>query len=342
MKKPTLIIAAGVVVIAFLLLVDKIFLTKESAQKTAATKQQESESVQQASQSEKKKATGKPASKPPVYDLSKKAHWYDPETTKAREGWILLSELLSPFHPTPEEFQIIAQNENSLKKLKESLSEDEYYSIEGRKRYLDESIKLNNQLREQLGEARYRFFAEVRDLETGYYKTWKVLTVNGISEERVSEFRELADEFNQQMYGYPLYRADRYLARYGPEDFDIDIDQQKQIAKNFVSRIEKEFGKQVLADIAVVGGAALFLDELIFFGDPMRSSALTFDRKAQERAGELYNFYEFISEEEGDKLGEEADRLAKRETELWEKWENYDHYHAQQWEEPEEVFGGSP
>lgn len=90
--------------------------------------------------------------------------------------------------------------------------------MEGRKRLIDETAKLKKQLREQLGEARYKFYAEVWDLKMGYYRTWKVLTVNGISEDCVAEFRKLANEFNQQMYGSPLYKAERKVDRYVTED----------------------------------------------------------------------------------------------------------------------------
>ena len=77
------------------------------------------------------------------------------------------------------------------------MSENERYSVEGRKWIAAEVIKLHKQLREDLGLKRTQFYTEVRDLETGYYHTWEVLKVNGISEKRVAEFRELADEFNQ-------------------------------------------------------------------------------------------------------------------------------------------------
>ena len=63
-----------------------------------------------------------------------------------------LSEWLEPFQPKPQEFQIIAQYEASFRKLKESLSEDEEHSVEGRKRLMDRISKLTKRLREQLGE----------------------------------------------------------------------------------------------------------------------------------------------------------------------------------------------
>ena len=258
MKRPILILSAGVVVIALLLLVNEKWLKETSAPKTV-DKQQKVESVQQGSSPTEQKIKAKPTTKPPVYDLSKKAHWYDPETTIGFQGSSkTLAEWLEPFKPKPEEFQIIAQYENEYKKLKESQTEDEYYSVEGRKWLIDEVIKLNKKLQKQLGEERTQFYAEVRELGTGYYDTWKVLTVNGISEERVAEFRELADEFNQQMHGYPLYRAEREVVRHTPNDFRIDSDEEKRIAQSFRDRIEKEFGKQVLDDIFALG-ASLFL-----------------------------------------------------------------------------------
>ena len=173
--------------------------------------------------------------------------------------------MLKPFHPTPEEFQVIAQYEAARKKLDKSMSEDKYYSVEGRKQIIDEILKLNKQMREDLGLERTQLYVEVRETETGYYDTWKVLTVNGISEDlvSVSEFRELADEFNQQMHGKPLYRAEREIVRCSPHDFRIDSVDQERIAKTFRDRIEKEFGKQVLDDILFIDGRAFFMDELV-------------------------------------------------------------------------------
>ena len=161
MKRPILIIASGVVVIALLLLVNEKWIKKTSAPKSA-DKQQKVESVQQGSSTTKQKTTDKPTSKPPVYDLSTKAHWHDPETTVGLHGGTrLLSETLKPFHPNPKEFQLIAQYETEFKKLKESLSEDEYFSIDGRTWLKKETDKLNKQIQEQLGEERHRFYLEV-------------------------------------------------------------------------------------------------------------------------------------------------------------------------------------
>ena len=92
---------------------------------------------------------------------------------------------MEPFYPRTQEFQIIAQYETSFKKLKESLSEDEYYSVEGRKWLVDEIGKLNVQIQKQSGEERHRFYLEVTELGTRYYETWKILTFSGISENRV-------------------------------------------------------------------------------------------------------------------------------------------------------------
>ena len=104
MKKPILIIAAGMVAVSLIWLVDKTFLAKESAPKSA-DKQQKVESVQQGSSPTEQKTTAKPTSKPPVYDLSKKAHWYDPETTMGyRESYQPLAKWLEPFKPNAEEF----------------------------------------------------------------------------------------------------------------------------------------------------------------------------------------------------------------------------------------------
>lgn len=75
MKKPILIIASSVVVIALLLLVNEKWLKEPSDPKTVDN-QQDSTAEGQGSPSEKKKTTAKPTSKPPVYDLSNKAHWY--------------------------------------------------------------------------------------------------------------------------------------------------------------------------------------------------------------------------------------------------------------------------
>ena len=327
MKRPILILSAGVVVIVLLLLVNEKWLKEPSAPKTAE-KQQKVESVQQGSSTTKQKTTDKPTSKPPVYDLSTKAHWHDPETTVGLHGGTrLLSEMLEPFHPTPEEFQFIAQYETEFKKLKESLSEDEYFSIDGRTWLKKETDKLNKQIQEQLGEERHRFYLEVSMYETGYYDTWKVLTVNGISEERVSEFRELAEEFNQQVHGIPLYRAESYVVRPAPpDDFRIDPDEQRQIAQTFRDRIEKEFGKQVLDDVLSLGGSSVFMDRLEMGIHPMRQFGLSSDPKQNERLRTLYGV-EFVSEEKMDKNIAEMERLEKREMEFMEEWIKH---HAQQ------------
>ena len=324
MKKPILIIAAGTFAVSLIWLADKTFLAKERTPKTA-DKQQESAVERQGSPSEKKK-TDKPTSKPPVYDLTNKAHWYDPETTVGLYESKTLAEWLEPFKPKPEEFQFIAQYENEYKKLKESMSEDEYYSVEGRKRLIDGILKLNKKLREDLGEERAQFYAEVQEPETGYYYTWEALTVNGISEDRVAEFRELADEFNQQMHGRPLYRADRAVARYSPGDWDVDSEEQERIAKTFRDRIEKEFGKQVLDDIIELGDSLFFMSDLDKGDDPTRPLGLMLDPNRQERLKTLYDVdFEIVGDDEVrireiEKEEAERERLAKREMELMEEW----------------------
>ena len=340
MKKPIFIIVAGMFAVSLIWLVDKTFLAKES-QPNTADKQQESAVERQGSPSEKKK-TSKPTSKPPVYDLSNKAHWYAPETTIGFWGSSkTLAEWLEPFKPTAEEFQIIAQYENERKKLEESLSEDGYYSVEGRKRLIDEVIKLHKQLREDLGIERTQFYAEVRELVSGYYYTWKVLTVNGMSEERVAEFRELADEFNQQMHGRPLFRGDRDSVRPPPRaGFSSgSLKEQRQIAKTFQDRIEKEFGKQVLDDVLSLRGETFFMDELDL-GNSGRSVSLAQDPKQRERLEKLYDF-KFLEADDGsaERHKAEAERLRKRKKEFMEKWAEH---HAQQQTKPEEDSGGNP
>ena len=269
----------------------------------------------------KKKTEDKSTTKPPVYDWSKKTHWYDPETTVGLYGSGILAKEIEPFKPTSEEFQIIAQYEVARRKLKESLSEDEYYSVEGRKRLIDGILELNKQLREQLGEERTQFYAEVRDPDTGYYNTWEVLKVNGISEERVAEFRELADEFNRQMHGRSLYRAERRIAYYYTAGRDITLDGQNQIAKTFRERIEKEFGRQVLDDILSLSPITFFMNDL--GGMTMRMTIdLLHDPSQQERLKDLYDFHVDFSEpaDEVDKEIEESKRLGKLEIKLIEAW----------------------
>ena len=320
MKKTIAILIGSTVAISLIWLIDETLLTETSAPKTAEKRQESAVERQDSPTRQKTKA--KPTTKPPIYDLSQKAHWYDPETTIGFRGSSkTLSEWLEPFHPTPQEFQFIAQFEISYKNLKESLSEDEYYSVEGRKQLIDESLKLNKQLREQLGEERTQFYAEVRKLETGYYDTWKVLTVNGISEEGVSEFRELADEFNQQVYDRPLYRGDTYVARPAPgDDFRIDIDEKERIAQSFRERIEKKFGKQVLDDILFTGGLTVFMDQLDRGSDPMRVINIVSDPEQRARLKKLYGI-EFSSNREAyEKQREESKRLENRENELLEEW----------------------
>ncbi len=318
MKRPVLIIAFGVVVISLLLMVNEKWIKESSAPKTADKPQTQETLVTQSSPTvPKKKMETKPTTKPPVYDLSKKAHWYDPETTVGLYEAKTLAEWLEPFKPTAEEFQIIAQYESEYKKLRESLSEDEYYSVEGRKWIIDEILKLNKKLREQLGDERTQFYAEVRELATGYYYTWKVLTVNGISEERVAEFRELADEFNQQMHGRPLYRAERRIPRYSPAGWSIGGREGNQIAKSFREQIEKEFGKQVLDDIQTLIARTLFMDSLD--RGNMKMGILLGNPKQQER---LINLYDVGFIESADNLKElkELERLEQLEMKLQRAW----------------------
>ena len=317
MKRPILIIAFGVVAITFLLMINEKWIRKDGAPKSAETQE---EAVQQDSTTDQK-AKAKSASRPPIYDLSNKTHWYDPETTVGLYGSEILAEWLEPFKPTSEEFQIIAQYETSRKKLKESLSEDEYYSVEGRKRLIDGILELNKQLREQLGEERTQFYAEVGDPDTGYYNTWEVLKVNGISEERVAEFRELADEFNRQMHGRPLYRAERRIAYYSPADWYFSYDEHNQIAKTFRERIEKEFGRQVLDDILSLSPDTFFMDELGGM-TMMMTIDLLHDPSQQERLKDLYDYHVDFSEpvDEVDKEIEESKRLGKLEIKLIEAW----------------------
>ncbi len=336
MKRPILILSAGVVVIALPLLVNEKWIKEPSAPETA-DKQQEAAAEGQGSPTEQK-TMAKPTSKPPVYDLSKKAHWYDPETTIGLYESKMLAEWLEPFNPSLQEFQLIAQFETTYKKLKESLSEDEYYSVEGRKRLIDELSKQSDILQQQLGEERMRFYLEVREPVTGYHKTWKVLTANGISEERVAEFRELADEFNQQMHGRPLYRVDREVIRYSPDDFRISSDEKKRIAQTFRDRIEREFGKQVLDDVLSLGGETFFMDQLDMGDNPTRYLGLMLDPNQQERLKSLYDV-EFGNKEKMNKNIAEMERLEKREMEFIEEWIKH---HEQQQAEPEESSGGSP
>ena len=118
MKKPILMVADGMVAVSLIWTVDKTFLAKESAPKTA-DKQQESEVARQGSATTPKKPADKPASKPPVYDLSKKAHWYALETTIG--FWSsskTLAEWIEPFQPTAEEFRLIAHTKLSSKKTR--------------------------------------------------------------------------------------------------------------------------------------------------------------------------------------------------------------------------------
>ena len=141
MKKTIIILSVGVVPVSLIWLVDERLLTKTSKPKSAENQQEAT--VQQGLTTEEQKTKEKQKSKPPIYDLSQKAHWYDLETTVGYRGsFRTLSEWLKPFHTTTQEFQHIAQYETSRKKLKESLSEDEYYFVEGRKWLNNELDKL--------------------------------------------------------------------------------------------------------------------------------------------------------------------------------------------------------
>ena len=318
MKKTIIILIGATVAISLLWLVDETLLTKTSGQKSAEN-QQEVTVVGKQGPSTEQKTEAKPKWKPPVYDLSNKAHWYDPERTIGIYESKTLAEWLEPFKPNSEEFQIIAQYETSFRNLKESLSEDEYYSVEGRKWLIDEILKLNKQLWEQLGEERTQFYAEVRKLETGYYHTWEVLTANGISEDRVSEFRELADEFNQQM-----------------QDFSTGIREKRRIAKSFRDRIENEFGKQVLDDIYFLNPHTFSMFQLDM-GDP-RAALIRAQYQypeQKERLKKLYDFEFGVGTGAFEKFREESDRRERLEMNLWKEWvKHYDKQPA----DPEEFL----
>ena len=87
MKRPILILSTGIVVILLLLMVNEKWLKETSAPKAAVAKQQESAIDQQGTPTSSQKETeAKPTTKPPVYDLSQKAHWYDPEITVGYRG----------------------------------------------------------------------------------------------------------------------------------------------------------------------------------------------------------------------------------------------------------------
>ena len=72
MKKPIIILSAGIVVVSLIWLVYQTFLAKESAPKTA-DKQQKTAVAQQGSSPTEQKTTTKQKFKPPVYDFPKKS-----------------------------------------------------------------------------------------------------------------------------------------------------------------------------------------------------------------------------------------------------------------------------
>ena len=98
--------------------------------------------------------------------------------------------------------------------------------MEGRRWLIDKTLNLNKKLLEQIqmGEERAQFYAEVRESETGYYRTWKTFLLRG---------------------------KERPVIRYESGNFSIDWYQQRQVGKTFQDRIEKEFGRQVLDDILI-------------------------------------------------------------------------------------------
>ena len=114
MIKTIVILIGYTVVISLIWPIDEILITLTSELKSAEN-QKKKESVQQDS-ANAQETKAKPKFKPPVYDLFKKSHWYNPEITIRLYESKTLSEWLEPFHPTPEEFQIIDQYESLYKK----------------------------------------------------------------------------------------------------------------------------------------------------------------------------------------------------------------------------------
>ena len=258
--KKIIIISFGIVVIGALFWLKSL----EEQTSSAATK---SPSDKTATTSQEQAAT-KPTEKTdrsrgmPQFDLSKKAHYYDPETTMTSVGKTLAWHL-QPFHPAPQEFQYIAQFRAAREKLrKSSVSQgDDWFTQAARIVFGTELDKLKRRLKQQLGKERYARYQYVMRSENGYYKSWRLIAASGLGEERVEELRALATECNHTVHGTEIggrIEIGEWEELPDRSMYHRTQAEELEIIAPYRERIRKEFGQQMLDDLLAFPDGYLF------------------------------------------------------------------------------------
>ncbi len=333
--KKIIIISFGIVVIGTLFWLKSL----EEQTSSAATK---SPSDKTATTSQEQAAT-KPTEKDdrsrgmPQFDLSKKAHYYDPETTMTSVGKTLAWHL-QPFHPTPQEFQYIAQFDAARDKLrKSSISRgDDWFTRAARIVFGTELDKLKRRFKQQLGKERYDRYQYVMLGRDGYYESWRAVAASGLDEERVEELRALATEYNRTVHGTEIdekihfeseaelderIEFEREMREKAPGVAMLrrgEIDERGKLIASYRERIRKEFSQQMLDDLlAFPDGYRLFPDLDVGLVEDEYKTAWN-DEETRKRLERHYNVT-FRIIDKGEELPEhirETQQLLQREMEF--------------------------
>lgn len=317
--KKIIIISFGIVVIGALFWLKSL----EEQTSSAATK---SPSDKTATTSQEQAAT-KPTEKTdrsrgmPQFDLSKKAHYYDPETTMTSRGRTLAWHL-QPFHPTPQEFQYIAQFDAARDKLrKSSISQgDDWFTRAARVVFGTELDKLKRRLKQQLGKERYARYQYVMRSENGYYKSWRLIAASGLGEERVEDLRALATEYNRTVHGTEIggrIEIGEWEEIPDRSMYHRTYAEELEIIVTYRERIRKEFGQQMLDDLLAFPDGYLFPDLDVGLVENEYKTAWN-DEETRKRLERHYNAT-FTIIDKGEELPEhirETQQLLQREMEF--------------------------
>lgn len=259
------------------------------------------------------------------FDLSKKAHYYDPETTmhfKHKLAWEL-----APFHPTPQEFQYIAQRLAGVQEVGKRVGDDAFFTPKGRRQWRREVDKLDAILRKQLGKDRYERYLYAADplMKTQYPDAWRLVTANGLDEARAEDLRDLAIEYKRTVEGKEIDGRTKIdgFDEWHLQNAHLSFDEKKAIKLSFIDRIRDEFGEGVLNDILPEVSTRLFpdLNEVL----PEDSyKTIWNDLPTRKRMEEMYDT-KFISHSHlsRDEQRQKLEAHEKEMTELYEKQEEY-------------------
>ncbi|MCS1407934.1 MAG: hypothetical protein M2R45_01097 [Verrucomicrobia subdivision 3 bacterium] len=270
-----------------------------------------------------------------VFDLSKKAHYYDPETTM--DSIHKLAWVLEPFHPTPQEFQHIARYLTGIQEVKKRISEDAFFTPAGRRQFGREVDKLEAALRKQLGRERYERYEYTTETpgahKTGYSEAWRLATANGLDEERAEDLRALATEYHRVLRGTEI---DGRTEIEGWERWEPPEDEWA-IHASFMERIRQEFGEPVLADImASEGSSGLFPDLGGGYLPEDSYKTIWNDPATKQRMEDIYGVKATIIGP--DSSPEELREAEEQHRELERLMEKEDQYRRLLWEEREALL----